>query len=456
MINRVRTLRLADLRHTTAFRLTAGLCSVFVVAVIGLLGLTYVLTAQQLFWRTDQVLDHRMEGFIQTRPGEERRAIRRSIETMANPLEYTALYDRQGRRLEGNVKVAGPFPLGRAFDREDGGPPGVPLRLLAKRMASGDVIIVARDISPLRDLHERVLTIMGLSGLVTIMAALVAGVALSLGPMRRVQHMQVMAAAIARGDLRRRLPDTHRRDEIDVIGIIINGMVEEIERLMGQVKGATDAIAHDMRTPLTHLRARLDRLAQHETIAADPALRESMYGAIGELDAALARFRALLRISEIEASHRHAAFQNLDPQDVLTGVAELYDPLAEERGITLDVPTVTGLAIRCDERLMFEAISNLVENAIKFAPEHSTVTLSLQALPDAVVIEVRDAGPGILEHERERVLRRFERGAAAALAPGSGLGLSLVVAIVQLHGFEFSLDDAGPGLIARITAPRLR
>ncbi|MDE1916251.1 MAG: HAMP domain-containing histidine kinase [Sphingomonadales bacterium] len=456
MIDKVRTLRLADLRHTTAFRLTAGLCSVFVVAVVGLLGLTYVLTAQQLFWRTDQVLDHRMEGLILTQREDERRAIRRSIEAMTNPLEYTALYDRQGYRLEGNVKVAGPFPLNHPFDREDGGPPGVPLRLLARRMASGDVVIVARDISPLRDLHERVLTIMGLSGLVTILAALVAGVGLSLGPMRRVQHMQVMAAAIARGDLRRRLPDTHRRDEIDVIGIIINGMVEEIERLMGQVKGATDAIAHDMRTPLTHLRARLDRLAQHDTIASDPALRESMYGAIGELDAALARFRALLRISEIEASHRHAAFQTLDPQDVLTGVAELYDPLAEERGITLHVPAVTGLTIRCDERLMFEAISNLVENAIKFAPENSTVTLALRALPDEVVIEVSDSGPGILEDERERVLRRFERGAAAALAPGSGLGLSLVVAIVQLHGFEFSLDDAGPGLIARIIAPRLR
>jgi len=125
------------------------------------------------------------------------------------------------------------------------------------------------------------------------------------------------------------------------------------------------------------------------------------------------------------------------------------------------VPSVTGLTIRGDETLLFEAISNLVENAIKFAPEQSTVTIALRAWPETVAIEVRDQGPGILEGERERVLRRFERGAGAALAPGSGLGLSLVVAIVQLHGFELSLDDAagdgaGPGLIARIVAPRLR
>jgi signal transduction histidine kinase len=180
---------------------------------------------------------------------------------------------------------------------------------------------------------------MTISGLGTIVAALVAGVTLSLGPMRRVRHMQVMAAAIARGDLRRRLPDTHRRDEIDVIGIIINGMVEEIERLMGQVKGATDAIAHDLRTPLTHLRARLDRIAHQPAIASDPALRESMYGAMEELDAALARFRALLRISEIEASRRQSDFLNLDPQEVLAGVAELYDPLAEERALRWSCPT---------------------------------------------------------------------------------------------------------------------
>lgn len=456
MIDRLRTLRLADLRHTTAFRLTAGLCAVFVVAVIGLLGLTYVLTAHQLFWRTDQFLRAKMDTILWAPRGREALATRRAIDSVTSGLEFVVLYDAQGHKVMGNLDVAAPFPLGHMFEREEGGPRDVPLRLLAERMPSGDVVVVARDISPLRDLHHRVLTIMGLSGLGTIVAALVVGLALSIGPMRRVQHMQVMAAAIARGDLRRRLPDTHRRDEIDVIGTIINGMVEEIERLMGQVKGATDAIAHDMRTPLTHLRARLDRLAQHETIAADADLRASMYGAMGELDAALARFRALLRISEIEASRRHAGFLDLDPQEVLSGVAELYDPLAEERGIALVVPVVQGLVIRGDETLLFEAVSNLVENAIKFAPEQSTVTMSLRALPDHVAIEVRDEGPGILENERERVLRRFERGAGAALAPGSGLGLSLVVAIVQLHGFELSLDDGAPGLIARISAPRLR
>ena len=455
MITMVRNLRLADLRHTTAFRLTAGLCTVFVVAVIGLLGLTYVLTAQQLFLRTDQILAHRIEPILRAPPGTEVRAADQAIAAVTSGLEFIVLYDAQGHRLTGNLTVAAPFPLGRYVERPGGGAPGLPLRLLAQRTRSGGVVVVGRDFAPLRDLHQRVVWIMVLSGIGTIALALVAGVGLSIGPMRRVQQMQVMAAAIARGDLRRRLPDTHRRDEIDVIGAIINGMVEEIERLMGQVKSATDAIAHDMRTPLTHLRARLDRLAQHETIAADPHLRGAMYGAMGELDATLARFRALLRISEIEASRRHAAFQTLDPQELLSGVAELYDPLAEERGIALVAPAVTGLAIRGDERLLFEAISNLVENAIKFAPERSTVTITLRAMPDTVAIEVRDEGAGIVEGERERVLRRFERGAGAALAPGSGLGLSLVVAIVQLHGFEFSLDDAGPGLIARMTAPRL-
>jgi methyl-accepting chemotaxis protein len=275
-----------------------------VVAVIGLLGLTYVLTAQQLFWRTDQFLTTRMDGILHTPRGREAVMTRRAIDAWASGLEFIALYDAHGQRVVGNVQVAAPFPLGKPFERGDGGPPGLPLRLLAARLPSGDVVVVARDISPLRDLHERVLLIMGLSGLATILAALVVGVSLSIGPMRRVRDMQVMAAAIAQGDLRHRLPETSRRDEIDVIGTIINGMVEEIERLMGQVKGATDAIAHDMRTPLTHLRARLDRLAQHATIADDAELRGSIYGAMGELDMTLARFRALMiRWPRSGASH---------------------------------------------------------------------------------------------------------------------------------------------------------
>lgn len=449
-------LRLADLRHTTAFRLTAALCGVFVLAVIGLLGFVYVMTAQQLFWRTDAILHAKVESIRRVHGGHELAATHRALDELTHGLEYIALYDPQGHRLAGNVTVAMPFPVGEPFERPSSDTPVVPLRLLAMRTPSGDTVVVGRDMTLLHDLHQRVLWTIVLSGLGAIIAALVAGVALSIGPLRRIRTMQAMAAAIAQGELHSRLPDTQRRDEIDVIAAIINGMVDEIERLLGQVKGATDAIAHDMRTPLTHLRARLDRMAQREAIAKDPDLRAEVYGAMGELDAALGRFRALLRISEIEASRRHAGFVTLDPLEVLTGVAELYDPLAEERGITLTLHGVPDLTILGDEMLLFEAVSNLVENAIKFAPDHSAITIALRAIGNKVAMEVCDAGPGIMEGERERVLRRFERGAGAAMAPGSGLGLSLVVAIVHLHGFELSLDDGAPGLIARICAPRLR
>ena len=239
-------------------------------------------------------------------------------------------------------------------------------------------------------------------------------------------------------------------DEISAMAAIINSMVQEIERLVAQVKGASDAIAHDMRTPLTHLRARLDRIGQ---MAEDPALRGDLYDAIGELDATLARFRALLRISEIDAQRRLAGVVPLDPADVVRGVAELYDPLAEDKGLALALTVAEGARIAADESLLFEAVSNLVDNAIKFAPPGSTIDLTLAADPAGVAIAVRDRGAGIPAGERERVLRRFERGAEAAMAPGSGLGLSLVAAIAQLHGFALLLEDAEPGLRVRIVAP---
>jgi signal transduction histidine kinase len=214
--------------------------------------------------------------------------------------------------------------------------------------------------------------------------------------------------------------------------------------VIGQVKGVTDAIAHDLRTPLTRVRAQLSRLSR------EPGAPHEIGAAIDDLDLVLERFAALLRISELEASGRRQGFGPVDLRALAASVHALYEPLAEDRGVALTLATDADRTIEADEQLLFEAVSNLVDNAIKFTPPGGAVAIAVRSGTVGSAIEVRDDGPGIAADERTAVLRRFHRGSAAALAPGSGLGLSVVAAIVHLHGFTLDLEDAAPGLRATI------
>jgi len=225
----------------------------------------------------------------------------------------------------------------------------------------------------------------------------------------------------------------------------VNHMIEETERLMAEVKGATETIAHDLRTPLTRARARLARL-QHALGEGDPRSEDAL-AVIDELDTVLGRFAAILRISELEARRRRAGFVTVDPGELVRQAVELYGPVAEAREVRLEAAVEDGLAIEADPKLLFEALSNLVDNAIKFTPPGGLVQVRGEAGP-RIVIE--DNGPGVPENEQAAVLQRFYRGERDRLTPGSGLGLSIVSAIVRLHGFVLRLEDAHPGLRAVI------
>jgi signal transduction histidine kinase len=241
------------------------------------------------------------------------------------------------------------------------------------------------------------------------------------------------------------MPVSSRHDELDMFAATVNHMVEEVERLMAEVKGATETIAHDLRTPLTRARARLSRL-EHALGEDDPRAEDALW-VIEELDTVLARFSAILRISELEARRRRAGFVAVDPAQLVRQAAELYGPLAEARGVVLDAEAQAVPTVEADPKLLFEALSNLVDNAIKFTPYGGRVQVRAEAGPRIVV---EDNGPGVPEAEQAAVLQRFYRGERDRLTPGSGLGLSIVSAIVRLHGFALRLEDAHPGLRAVI------
>ena len=262
-------------------------------------------------------------------------------------------------------------------------------------------------------------------------------------PLRRIRQIQASAEAIMAGDLAKRLPLSNRRDELDMLAAIVNAMLDRIEKLMIEVKGVCDNIAHDLRTPLTRLRSQLYRIKQQTEDDSAHSLQLDLV--IAETDTLMARFRGLLRISELEDHQRRSGFVELDLLPLLQELHDFYLPLAEEGELDLrleadePLPRITG-----DRALLFEAIGNLLSNSIKFTPPGGTVALRASVQQGVPRIEVADSGPGIPATERQAIFQRFYRSDDTTQS-GFGLGLSIVAAIVNLHGYQLDVGNADLG-----------
>ncbi|HQQ58531.1 MAG TPA: HAMP domain-containing sensor histidine kinase, partial [Thermomonas sp.] len=241
----------------------------------------------------------------------------------------------------------------------------------------------------------------------------------------------------------------HSGDAFDQVAQRFNAMLDRIEELLSGVRHATDHIAHDLRTPLTRLRNRLEDLRQQQT---DPGVQLRLDKALAETDQLLQSFGALLRLARIEAQPLEGDAPLQDLRELADDAVELYAPIAAERGIRISTQLQT-VTVRGDRDQLFQLLVNLLDNALKYAPPGSEVTLSLEAQPDGACLQLADAGPGIPEHERARVFDRFQRLEAHRGSPGVGLGLSLVRAIVAHHGGHIELQDNAPGLRVRVMLP---
>lgn len=267
---------------------------------------------------------------------------------------------------------------------------------------------------------------------------------------RTLANISATTAAIAAGDLAQRVQLTGRGDEFDQVAEVINDMLERISRLMDGVREVSNAIAHDLRTPITRARARLEDAMLHAKTA--DGLRAAIERATMDLDGIVAVFQALLRIAEIEAGSRRSSFTRLDLAPVLADVADLYGAVAEERGVTFECETPSVIAAYGDQALIQQAVANLVDNAVKFSPPGGVVRLVV-TVGNQIAMTVSDQGPGIPAKDRIRATDRFFRGETARNTPGSGLGLSVVLAVAHLHGGDLHLEDNQPGLRAIITLP---
>ena len=268
----------------------------------------------------------------------------------------------------------------------------------------------------------------------------------------RLEQINRISQTIRHGDLSRRMPQSRSNDEFDRLAGNLNGMLDQIQSLMEGVRSVSDAIAHDLRTPLTRLRGRLERLREVE----GQDLESSIDQSIEEADRMLGTFNALLRIAQIEAGSRRADRQEVDMEALLNDVADLYEPLAYDKDIKFTLEAARSMKTWGDRDLLFQAISNLVDNAIKYTPEGGSIDVELQHGPSGPRLVIADSGPGIPEDERERVFERFYRLAAHRDAMGNGLGLSLVAAVAKLHQTVITLEDNAPGLRVVWNLPRDR
>jgi signal transduction histidine kinase len=270
---------------------------------------------------------------------------------------------------------------------------------------------------------------------------------------RMVAEVSATADAIAGGDLTPRVRRSGRGDEFDRMAESINTMLERIAKLMDGVRQVSNAIAHDLRTPITRARARLEDAASHAH--SELELRAAVERAVSDLDGVTAVFQALMRIAEIEVGARRSAFADVDLGPLLADLAELYGAVAEEHGLTLQLGVPDTLTILGDRDMLQQAVANLLDNAIKFSPDGGRIRLEASLTGRHVRVSVADQGPGIPEADRPRATERFFRGEQARNTPGSGLGLALVQAVAALHEGSLMLDDARPGLRATITLPAM-
>ena len=429
------------------------------IAIYGAFFLVWsIVLIGSISWQTTQYLDHVVGDILEQRArflvGVERDRLPATLATTSEldlrGVMMYGLFDANGAYISGNIdripeelprdgKVR-PLPkgvLGLNGVRNDRAL-GVSMKL-----DTGEVLVLARYTSVADRIGAMTRGALGWALSLILVPGIIGGYLLSRGPLRRVRAIETAIEPVMRGDLGARLPVSDRRDELDMLASIVNRMLDQLESLLGEVKGVSDSIAHDLRTPLTRLRTQLYRV-QQQTPAGD-ARASTVERCIVDVDALLDRFRALLRISELEDLRRREGFGPVDLAETLQRVHELYAPLAEEKEIRFTVDARHLPTLHADASLLFEAIGNLVENAIKFSPKGGRVDVRATSDRQGARVDVADSGPGVTENEREAVLRRFYRSADAMNDGGHGLGLPLVAAIAKLHGYCFEIGDNADG-----------
>jgi signal transduction histidine kinase len=451
------------LLQTQAFRIVLVYVLLFAFSVSALLFFTYWNTRRTLDAQTDQIIEADIIGLNEQYqhfglPGLVETVRSRSLhQGQALYLVADGLHHIVAGNLEFWPQVSQTAPGSMVefdYDRPLNGK-------LETRRARGRVFPLAADFMILvaQDVHDRYLTermfttTLPWTVLLILILGTVGGALLSRNMLRRLDTINRASGEIMRGDLTRRVPLNGSGDEFDALAVNLNLMLDRIERLMKGLREVTDSVAHDLRTPLNRLRNRLEESVARLNASGSQA--SEIERAIAETDQLIGTFNALLLIAETDAGTTRAAMSPLELGAVAADVVELYEPLADEKKVSLALLPGGYVAIEGNRSLIAQALANLVDNAIKYTPAGGKVRIRTAVTPESIDLSVADSGPGIPLADRPRVTERFVRLEASRSSPGTGLGLSLVAAVAHFHGAELVLEDNMPsGLKAVLRFPR--
>lgn len=440
--------------RSSTLRLALICIGVFGTVVCALFGYVYWSTASYVYSRSDHaiaveqaILHHAFEG--DGRPGLIVAIGERIAERRLEGGLYL-LTDASAAPVAGNLGAWPAALKGAAgwgtFDARTPDAGGAPLvRATWQTLPGGLRLLVGKDIDDLGEFADHIMTALALSLLFTFVLAGFSSVFVTRRTLGRIEAINATSRAIMHSGLaQRRIPANGTGDEWDHLAGNLNRMLDRIEELMAEVKEVSDNVAHDLRTPLARMRGRLEKAyVSRRDVAADQAL---IGDTMADLDAVLRMFTSLTRISQIETSARMAAFRTVDLAHLAREVAELFDAAAEEKGCRLVVRSDAELLVTGDRDLLFDAVANVLDNAIKHGRDAGDIALEAAHGDGCATLSVADDGPGIPPGEAQQVFRRFYRLERSRRTPGNGLGLSLVAAVARLHGARIELADNAPGL----------
>jgi signal transduction histidine kinase len=465
-------MRLPRIFRTTAFRLTLLILTLFLAGASAFLAYIYVATAGEATRRTDREIVREMRSLVGAYDRAGLDAVNQSlIERAASerPFLYL-LIGKDGKRISGSIEASpverfAGAPTWTSFAVTDQDSHGRtvkhPARGLQERLRGGEVLFVGADVGEDQAYVMKVNRALAGAGALVIILGLSCGVLVSRNVSRSMAGLTAVLEAVNAGDLAARAHVRGTRDEFDELAQGLNEMLDRLERSMAGHRHAGDAIAHDLRSPLTRLRARLEAAwLDVEAGKADPT--QAFEQALTDTDGVLKTFNAVLAIARLQAAGAAPDPILFDAGELAGDISELYEPLCEDKGIDFAAELGAGLQVRGNREFLAQALANLLDNAVKYTPAGGAIMLRVRRRSSGEVeFSVTDTGPGVPEADRARVIERFVRLENSRNQPGAGLGLSLVAAVAEAHGGRIELDegpgkvgDSGPGLRVALILPR--
>jgi signal transduction histidine kinase len=471
------TIPLPRVFRTTPFRLTLLFLTVFAAAASIFLGYIYGVTAGEVTSRADRAIDQEIQSLTGVYHQGGIKALNQSmVERSAGdrPFLYLLL-DRAGQKVTGTIEAS---PIARFTGSQasvdfkvtdtnsDGGEVRHSARGQQVRLEGGEILFVGADVSEAESFVLKILRAIWGAGALVILLGLAGGVLISRNVNETMAGLNRVVTAVRGGDIAARAKLRGVKDEFDELAAGLNDMLDRLEHSMGGLRHVGDAIAHDLRSPLSRLRARLE-LALIEAEAGKGNAKAALVQALEDAEGVLSTFNAVLAITRLQSAVEAPDQIRFDPGQLAAGVADLYEPLCEDKAIAFRLEATPALTVRGNREVIAQALANILDNAVKYTPQGGAVRLRVRRRASGEVeFSVTDTGPGVPQADRARVVQRFVRLEQSRSQPGAGLGLSLVAAVAEAHGGRLELDDgpgtfegtfegSGPGLRVALVLPRL-